>query len=76
MRRASIGRCRMLLREPVLHRLEQVAIENGLVLGRADCAAIDHLADVEAVAQQIGERAAREGNAAMRAPVRQLAAAW
>ena len=41
------------------------------MLGWADAAAIDDLADVEAVAQQIGERTAGEGNAADGAPVGQ-----
>ena len=50
-----------------LHGLEQAAVDDGGLLAFQDLALEDDVADVEAVAQQIGEWAAGEGNAADRA---------
>ena len=47
-----------------LDGLEQVSIDDGGLLASQDLALEDHLADVEAVAEQMGERTACEGNAA------------
>src|SRR5229473_2834366 len=46
-----------------LHGLEQIPIEGRLLLAAMDLAAIDHLADVEPVLQEIGERAHPEADA-------------
>src|SRR6516164_1819319 len=43
-------------RELSFYRLEQRGIENGLVLTVVNLAPVDHLADIEAVLEQMGER--------------------
>ena len=47
-----------------LDGVEQVPINNGGLFAGQDLALEGHLPDVEAVAQQVGERAARERDAA------------
>ena len=47
-----------------LNRVEQLPLEDGRLLARQHLALERHLADVEPVAQQVGQRTAREGNAA------------
>ena len=47
-----------------LHSLEQVAVENCLLFAPEDLALKGHLADVEAITQEVGERPAGEGNTA------------
>src|SRR2546426_4535950 len=67
-RRARLGR------ELSFYRLEQRGIENGLVLTVVNLATVDHLADIEAVLEQIRERphaeAAPADGPAGRAPPR------
>ena len=63
----------MLFGEPLLDGLEQVTIEGRWMLARADLAPEDHFAYIEPVAQEIGERASGEGNAANRPPIRERA---
>src|SRR4029450_5804653 len=46
--------------ELALHRLKQRRIKNGLVLSAMNVATVDHLADIEAVLKQMGERADAE----------------
>jgi hypothetical protein len=58
----------MLLRQPLLDGIEQLALQDGRMLARDGLAAIDHLAEVEAVAQQVGQRAAGERDAAITRP--------
>src|SRR4029453_4314606 len=48
--RARLGR------ELGLHRLEQRGIENGLMLTAVNLAPVNHLADIEAVLEQMRER--------------------
>src|SRR2546428_12132405 len=48
-------------RELSSYRLEQRGIENGLVLTVVNLATVDHLADIEAVLEQVGERAHAKG---------------
>src|SRR5262249_12423234 len=66
--RARLGR------ELGLHRLEQRGIENGLMLTAVKLAPVDHLADIEAVLEQMRERphpkAAPADRSAGRAPPR------
>jgi hypothetical protein len=52
----------MLLCELHSDRIEQLASEDRLMLGRANLAAMDHLPDVEAVPQEVGEGAAGKGD--------------
>jgi hypothetical protein len=59
-----------LLRKFQLNGLEQITIENGWMLTRADLAPEDDLADVEPVTQEIGERTSGEGDAADGSPIR------
>jgi hypothetical protein len=54
----------VLLCKSQLNGLEQITIENGWMLSRADLAPEDDLADIEPVAQEIGERPSGEGDAA------------
>ena len=61
---------------PGLHRVEQVAVEDRRVLAGQTLAFVDDLADVEAVAQQIGERAAVNGMPPTAPPLAPLAAPW
>ena len=51
-----------------LHRVKEITIEDGGLLAGEDLALEGDLADVEAIAQQMGERAAGEWDAADRAP--------
>ena len=62
-----------LLLESSLHRVEQLSIQNWRLFTRKDFAFVPHLADVEAIAQEVEEGALREEHAAARAAVRQLA---
>ena len=63
----------VLLYKSQLNCLEQITIQNGWMLSWADLAPEDHFADVEPVAQEIGERASGEGDAANGPPIRELA---
>src|SRR5277367_2710020 len=56
-----------------LNGLELITIENGWMLCWTGPAPEDDLADVELVAQEIGERASGEGDAANGPPIRELA---
>src|SRR5438105_5785501 len=51
-----------------LHRVKEITIEDGWLLAGEDLALEDDLADVEPIAQKMGERAAGEWDAANRAP--------
>src|SRR5258708_34446518 len=51
-----------------LHRVKEITIEDGGLLAGEDLALEGDLADVEPVAQKMGERAAGEWDAANRAP--------
>src|SRR5438128_1305909 len=68
------GSCACVGRELSFYRLEQRGIENGLVLTVVNLATVDHLADIEAVLEQIRERphaeAAPADGPAGRAPPR------
>jgi len=55
-----------------LNGLEQVAIEDRRMLCWTDLAPEDDLADIEPVAQEIGERASGEGDAAVGPPIREM----
>src|SRR5580704_15950050 len=59
--------------EPGLHGGEQGGIEDRLMISPERLAAIDHLADIEPVAQQMREAPDPEGNAPNDAAVLQLA---
>src|SRR5271154_112546 len=59
--------------EPLPDGLEQAAIEDRRMLPRADLAPELDFADVEPVAQEIGERASGEGDAADGPPIREMA---
>jgi len=48
--------CNRLVAELGLNRLEQVQIKNRLMLALVDLAAINDLADIEAVLQEVGKR--------------------
>ena len=50
-----------------LHCLEKITVENGRLLAGKDLTPKDDLADIEPVAQKIGERAAGEGDPSHRA---------
>jgi hypothetical protein len=63
----------VLLREFQLNGLEQVAIEDRRMLGWTDLIPENDLADVEPVAQEIGERASGEGDTTDGPPIRKLA---
>ncbi len=52
-----------------LHRLEQVAVENRLVLSAMGLAPIDHLSNVEPVFEQMGQRAHAKADAAASATI-------
>jgi hypothetical protein len=62
-----------LLGKPLLNSLEPIPIEDRWMLARADLALEADLADVEAIAQEIGERASGEGDAADGAPIGEMA---
>ena len=64
----------VLLRQPLLHGGEQLGLDNGRMLARVRLAAIDHLAEVAAVAQEIGARSAGERDAAAHPPIGQFSA--
>src|SRR5258708_25630398 len=51
-----------------LHRVKEITIEDGGLVAGGDLAPEGDLADVEPVAQKMGERAAGEWDAANRAP--------
>src|SRR5713226_4823812 len=51
-----------------LHRVKEIAIEDGRLLAGEDLALEGDLTDVEPIAQKMGERAAGEWDAADRAP--------
>ena len=53
-----------LLSELCLNGFKQVAVDNGRLLPLQNLTLEGNLADVEAIAQQVGERTARERNAA------------
>jgi hypothetical protein len=55
-----------LLVEPSLHSLEQIAIDNGRLLAGKNLTLEHHLAEVEPVAQKVGQGTAGEGDAAHR----------
>ena len=55
-----------LLLEPGLHRVEQLSIQNWRLFTREDFAFVLHLTNVEAIAQQIGQRTTREWDTADR----------
>src|SRR6516162_9217011 len=57
-----------LLVELGLHCVKEITIEDGGLLAGEDLALEDDLADVEPIAQKMGERAAGESDAANRAP--------
>jgi hypothetical protein len=63
----------VLFGEPLLDGLEQAAVEDRRMLRPTDLAPEDHFADVEPVAQEIGERASGEGDAADGPPIREMA---
>jgi hypothetical protein len=50
-----------------LHRVKEITTENGGLLAGQDLALEDDLADIEPIAQKMGERAAGERNPANRA---------
>ena len=54
-----------------LHRLEQGTIHNRRLFAAMDLATVDHLADIEAVLEQMGERPHAEAAAADGPAVRQ-----
>src|SRR6266566_2159543 len=62
-----------LLSQSPLHRLKQLVVDQRRLRARADLTFIENLADVEAIAQEVEQGALREGHAAARAAVRQLA---
>ena len=62
-----------LLHQLSLNGLEQVTIEDRRMLCWTDLALEDDLADIEPVAQEIGERASGEGDAADGPPIREMA---
>src|SRR5262249_57578454 len=62
-----------LLGQSPLHGLKQLAVEQRRLRARADLTFVKNLADVEAIAQEVEKGALREGHAAARAAVRQLA---
>src|SRR5215475_7915208 len=62
-----------LLGQSPLHGLKQLAVDQRRLRARADLIFIENLADVEAIAQEVEQGALREGHAAARAAVRQLA---
>src|SRR5437762_13871584 len=51
-----------------LHRVKEITIEDGGLLAGEDLALEHDLADIEPIAQEVGERAAGEGDSANRAP--------
>src|SRR5712691_13283662 len=51
-----------------LHRVKEITIEDGVLLAGEDLALEGDLADVEPIAQKMGERATGEWDAANRAP--------
>src|SRR4051812_32401756 len=57
-----------LLGQPGLHRIEQVAIDNGRLPALEDFPLERYLSDIEPVAQQMSERPAGERNAAHSLP--------
>src|SRR6516225_6611745 len=57
-----------LLVELGLHRVKEITIENRRLLAWEDLALEDDLADIEPIAQEVGERAAGERDPANRAP--------
>ena len=56
-----------------LHRVEQITIEDGGLLAREDLALECDLADVEPIAQKMGEGTAGERDPANRAPGLEIA---
>src|SRR5262249_52165075 len=62
-----------LLGQSPLHGRKQLAVDQWWLRARADLTFIENLADVEAIAQEVEQGALREGHAAARAAVRQLA---
>src|SRR5213080_461156 len=58
-----------LVAELGLHRVKEITIEDGELLTGEDLALEGDLADVEPIAQKMGERATGEWDAANRAPV-------
>src|SRR5262245_33823091 len=62
-----------LLGQSPLHGLKQLAVDQWRLRARADLTFIENLADVEAIAQEVEQGTLREGHAAARAAVRQLA---
>jgi hypothetical protein len=71
--RPALNEGALLRGELGLDGFEQVAIEDRLMLSRAHVTAIEDLADVEAVVQQIGEGTPRERDAADGAAIRKPA---
>src|SRR5262249_4071562 len=57
-----------LLVELGLHGVKEITIQDGGMLARKDVALERDLTDIEPVAQEMGERTAREGDASDRAP--------
>src|SRR6516165_2157000 len=57
-----------LLVELGLHRVKEITIEDGGLLAGEDLALEDDLADIEPIAQEVGERTAGERDPANRAP--------
>jgi hypothetical protein len=51
-----------------LHRIEEITIEDGGLLAGEDLALEDDLADIEPIAQKMGERTAGKRDPANRAP--------
>src|SRR5262245_10251899 len=65
----ACGRVAVALRvELGLHGVKEITIEDGGLLARKDVALEGDLADIEAVAQEMGERTARERDASDRPP--------
>ena len=64
---------RLLLLELVLHRDEEFTAQDGFMVCWADGTAVDHLADIEAVAEQVSQWTAGERNAADGATIRERA---
>src|SRR6516164_10911287 len=62
-----------LLGQSPLHGLKQLAVDQWRLRARADLTLVENLADVEAIAQEVEQGTLREGHAAARAAVRQLA---
>src|SRR5262249_23722298 len=50
-----------------LHRIKEIMIQDGGLLARKDFALEGDLADIEPIAQEMGERTAREGDPSNRA---------